>query len=741
MLSVLTNSKFESLRSEFNSNDTLYVTPSPIEADSFRKKINDGSKIVTIANWISSFEVPKDKKFASKAELYLRLGALFNKYFKEGGISLFEKSYNLFSEIKSFGFNEDVTKSLISLVEPTLAKATLFYFEVLKIEGLVDEQDMYSYYQKDNSIKSLVFLGFKNLSARQIDFLRSISNDQNIHIIIPDYLVDKFSKNDWLGWLPTPEGCSGEMKKITLKLLRFKTGNLQAIIANLKNNRINLAFFEKPSLEMAQSYMQGDDKLKVSVNIFENVFSEVSFLVDECIINNSDLLGKIEEFKISSLREANFLKFKVLELFEKTFKIISEYEVGLSKYSFELCRQVVGLSLPRNNLLSRNHDARINFLSIEEIKNVANESVEQSVLVIEKENLRLSSNSNEFGDAFYKALIELAPIKNRSLDIWFKMADYLTICERGGSVLCLEEGAEEDSFIIKTLLENHLIEQVELERSKTFRPENNLFNSIKKAKKFENTYFSPASIQAYVDCPQKFFQNYIEKNGAVVASTVDLEKFELGTIEHDVIRQLFEGKISSPNEIDIFVKNYFDNYLSANKKRLDMHRYLDLLSELKHCARNGLKVISEEIAGKEYKAINFEFGIQPLLSNYKGRIDVCIEYLDAITIIDFKRSKGSIPDKKECLSFSDVQMWIYSLAFEKVNKSIKFQFVSLLDEDGKQEFEISNDSLMKFRDYLSSIETEIKNDDTFVVKPRNHDVCNFCTISEICPRGGLNEQV
>lgn len=738
MLLVIPYSKvFETIK-KLNVDDTLFLAPSPAYADSLRFKIGRDANVITIANWISSFEIPKGKSFVSKSELTLRLGAIFQKYFNDSHYSLFEKAFKLYSELKSYGLSEEVSKNLLELVEPSLRKVVFLFFEAAKIENFVDEQDVYGLYSNKVEKKSLIFWGFKNLSGRQVDFIKDISSNQDVYIVIPDIIHGKYSKNEWLGWMPESSFTSSSLMEKEIKYHFFKSGELQSKIGNHDSNQTNIAFLDKPTIEEGLSFFKGNDEFKIAVNLFEGAFEEISKWIFEQI--DSTVLEKIEICKIELLKNKKFIEYKMLELFETAIGTLTEYEISLNKKCSMFLNSVVQLNLPRNYLISHNYQASRRIQSVEECSLATEKNSGKTFIVIDRNSLNPNLTADEFGSDFSKAVMELTPTRNPFLDLWFKVSDCLVLNEEAECVFCFEEGLDKESMIVKYLFENFKCQKVDFQ-STDFQIKGSPYFLKKNHDLDQLAYIknknSVSSLQSYIDCPQKYYQEYVEKNREKSKSRFTIEKFELGIMEHELVKILFESQVQDTASNNAIIKNFFDSFIINNFKQIETHLYIDTLEELKTNANNGLLILKDVIAEAGECSVNFEAEIKHLLEGFSGRVDVVVETEEKIWLIDFKRTDGAIPSKAECKDFSEIQLWIYSLAYEKKNKPIVFLFASLSNRDKVLKEIVDFGELSKFKLFLEDLQLKMKNDSQFLINPRIEHVCDYCSLSEICPRENL----
>ena len=136
--------------------------------------------------------------------------------------------------------------------------------------------------------------------------------------------------------------------------------------------------------------------------------------------------------------------------------------------------------------------------------------------------------------------------------------------------------------------------------------------------------------------------------------------------------------------------------------------------------------------------ILFEFELPANQYNLIGSIDCLINEEGNIKIIDFKRSDAAIGTKQGLLDFEKLQLWLYGLAIsEKFNVS-KIGYLNISEANALLEvdFTIGKEN---FIEVFLKVESSFKNDMVFKPNPRNPNVCEFCTLKYVCPKGSINE--
>jgi CRISPR/Cas system-associated exonuclease Cas4 (RecB family) len=113
-----------------------------------------------------------------------------------------------------------------------------------------------------------------------------------------------------------------------------------------------------------------------------------------------------------------------------------------------------------------------------------------------------------------------------------------------------------------------------------------------------------------------------------------------------------------------------------------------------------------------------------------------VEFEDRLEIYDFKRSDTSVGSKTDLQNFEKLQLWVYGLVMGSLKPVKKIGYINVSDikknlilETGN-EFELFGEKILKL---LMDFKAEKK----FLPNPRKDNICNYCNVRKICPKGEL----
>lgn len=294
-------------------------------------------------------------------------------------------------------------------------------------------------------------------------------------------------------------------------------------------------------------------------------------------------------------------------------------------------------------------------------------------------------------------------------------------------------------------------------------------------------FMSASSINMYIDCPLKFYFNYVERMQEQDEVTENVEAGMFGTLLHYVMEHLykpFEGKLLQQSTLDELAKNsllidraireaftveFFKKHIQkADEVELEgdyllnakiLHKFVQKIVKL-DATRAPFRYIQSE------KNIKTQFPIRHdgFAVNIVGKIDRVDEREGVVRVLDYKT--GS--DKLEFISLEKafeknvekrpkvvLQTFLYSLLYQLetgTNSAVSPEVLSvrevfksdvsteLMDKERKVNVRDFNDYREEFVERLSACLEEIFNPDVPFSQCEEKKLCAWCPYIAICRR-------
>jgi ATP-dependent helicase/DNAse subunit B len=275
------------------------------------------------------------------------------------------------------------------------------------------------------------------------------------------------------------------------------------------------------------------------------------------------------------------------------------------------------------------------------------------------------------------------------------------------------------------------------------------------------TNYSASRLQTYIDCPQRYWLNYILKQSKRVVLNHVLSAMELGLIEHRIIENYLNNHENYDLKIhDELINNEIKETSKNFESKISLSHYI---IEIRAFTQNVIKDLILFKSNFNLK-LSFEKNISNSINNAIGSIDCFGESEDLNCLLDFKRGGTSIPSQKGFFEYEKIQLWFYL-------NQIKLNYPDFLKKDfiigyinlGEPEKSLvfaSNDTLKDhlkgqgisflskivvlkddfddlFEEYLvyeNKIIQNINQDKEFIANPQSESVCNFCDLKNMCTR-------
>jgi len=793
MLSVkLLPSNSEILKLEYiqdeNLSDVLVVCPSPQKADGIRGKLQSQNKtvdVVTISKFIKDcISLMGESQFSvsRKSELLLKLSTIWKIKNPDVDYDIFTKAFNLYTELRGFTLNLEMIEDILEEEDEKLATAIRFFWLVTEELGLIDEHQSYGMLSEEIRTiespthefidgKTIVFMGFKHLSGGQLDLLKSVGIRTEVIIPIHERIYKEADKTTWMGWLETQDSPKeflfSKRKVITnrFKKSRFseeaylKINSLLSEGAELLLPSADQEFHNLNILPVEDLFFKASvDPFKpILTTLINNLKTETDFGKND--ISVEQILSTLEGLENSSLKKDFFFRWlKVKSLFLKLldeWQNLSDANESFSFFDAEVFEEILDLDLPRNYLIPVYDSEPTNFINSLDTSEIVNSS--RVVLIGGSFLGPLKGGESNFSDLQLENLTSLGPIRSSELDFLSKKVALEDLSIESEIELILEESLEESDISWLELLENFEIENrklIAIEISRT-----NLLEEKVDMHKSNLEKVSSTSLQTYLDCPRKYYYNYIEKIEIDPKMSETMQPYQLGLVEHAVIGKYFENTDVELREISVSELN---KQLAKDQVQLKPVQYQEALYEIMMLSLRGIKFV--KIISNYFGSgtTEFEKKFSHLVDGveHRGSIDYFYEPSGGQVLIDFKRSGGGIPSVGDFKDYKKIQAWYYlnhvnndnqeALLFGYLN--LKDPSASLLYSEDKElskelkkallELDVKVSHLPKYSELFEGYCVEenklvgnLKNDEVFKADPVKDNACGYCSVRYICDRG------
>ncbi|MFT6069408.1 MAG: hypothetical protein ACJAT2_001311 [Bacteriovoracaceae bacterium] len=796
MLSVkLLPSNSEILKLDYVSTlekeDLLIVCPSPVKADGTRAHIQATGRlvdVVTISKFIKealSLLGDEAPQISRKSDLLLKLSTIWKIKFPGFEYDIFTKAFNLYTELRGFSLNLEMLEDVLEEEEEKMATAVRFFWLVAEELNLHDEHSSYGILAEElrsmespvhESVKGkvIVFLGFKHLSGGQLDLLKSLGIRAEVFVPIHQEIYKNADSLSWISWLGenTEEAFGKNLEKQALEVFRFKKGRFSEE-SYLKLNEIVQRGAEVLIPTSTQSFQElnvlpvEDLFFKAGIDPFKPILTtittELKSLTDFGSIELS--IEKVKEilndFDGKSQKGDYFFRFlKVKSLYLKLLEDWEELSEANDSFTFfdaEVFYEILDLDLPRNYLIPLFDSEPSHFLS----------SLDSAELVSKKEAVLiggsflgpLKGGESNFSDIQLDSLATLGPIRSSELDFLTKKVAFKDLASEVKVSLFLEKDFEETDLSWLEILEE--FETIDINLQSEAVEKINLISDKTNIANFTLEKASSTSLQTYLDCPRKFYYNYIERVDLEAHLSERLQSYHLGIIEHEVIGQYFKNRDIGLEEIVIRELN---KVLAKESLTLNQVQYQEALYEINLYANRGIKFVEaiNSFFGKgdfEFES-NFEHTLEQV--KHRGSIDFFYQNSDTSVIIDFKRSAAGIPAVGKFKNHEKLQAWYYlsHCGIDSASNALIGYFnlkdpsASLLFSPDKEtakeltrfltELSVRVGHLKDYEDlteaYLikeKKLISDLRNEKEYLAKPLDSSSCSYCPVENICDRGVL----
>lgn len=738
----------------------LVICPSPQVADNLRSLAPD-LDIITISKWTSNHLKKLGLTRVRKSELMIKLAAVWRHYFPNDSTSVFLEAFELFTELRSYTLNLELLNEFLQELDEVVRKSIHVFWLYLDQEKIIDEHLSYNKVTENKISTPIWFVGFKHMSGVQIDMLKILSENCDIEVLFPRPVFLESLPNDWIRWLST-ESESENLKPIenhqrsTVKVGLIPKGKANIVLKSFFESHTHFDLImagTQVGLVTYQEAQRKDSFFKTTEDLFA-IELELLVLSMRLMLKEKKVLTveEINQFftgeKEITVAKGEYRKYKTVELMSLAVEAYAEFQKTIDSFALDVLEIIVGLNSPRVSFLTLEEKATRTFLDMNGL-NFRDEN--RSIALLATQSMGgFRANEKILSEAMTKALRVIGPIKRAGLDFLFHKYELLSILADSKNILLIEEQLVDTDLSWREVLKHFDVVDYNLGIRYSIKLAQEFLEPKKKLGPFQQSYYSASRLQSYIDCPQKYYFNYIDKLDNRPNERSSLGPDELGNLEHQIIAQYFsENAYNKVLSLDLdqhrkICLRIFTEYIAESKLTLNETEKARGYNEIMHYTWNGIIFLLNLIEGKSVEAIRFEVSLGENPWHMKGAIDCLIELQDKkIILIDFKRSSSATGTKTETMELKKIQLWVYLMIMIEAGFSIEsFGYLNLSDLSDDKLFFYEEDAQKVIANLMNEAKatieatiTSLKTEKNFKAKPRESKICHYCPVNLFCLKG------
>ena len=708
----------------------LLIAPNPAKSDAFRKQAHSlgvDLKVSSLFELGRSCLQEEGLELTKKSSLILRLWLISQKNSFPKTFQGFKNAYRVATELQGITLDLGILEDLLKEIQ---YRWPLFLLRHMDEQKILHENIMYEKMKNDPSERDSThpsfraFWGFSHLTGNQLDLIEEWSHHWEVFLPVHEKLFEL----PWVQWIKTGA-----------ELVELDEGPFdQKIISHQVNPSLLPYCLEKKEKvlfwsEKSLNYLGEKNKDQENIFLEETSFIEEK-LKKKCPLTSQKALEFIQS-KIDLEKGDRMIKVQgtYLETLQELIDLVGT-SFPLGTEDLRMIQEKVSLDLPRVFRLKNIHPSH-QTQTLDEPLLASNQHHPFTVVITSRE--ALSASIHLFEKELLPELSSLAPLKDPESDHLMRMAILEELSQtKQGVELFIDKTLKEKTSLFDSLFSSP-IELKDPDLPPLPPPQLRIKAPLVDRKE------TPSSLQSYLDCPLKYALTYREGLRDFQSLQGELQAYELGEIAHQMMERFFtKGNKDIDDLLSSYKKNYFYPYQEKEyrQKLLEIgQRSFPELEKLKHLPGH---------------TAQFEKEVQD--SSLTGRIDFLFTYEDESMVLDFKKSKTSIPIQKDVIEGGNIQVtsyikmlqdhhvtvWGY-FCLEKPEESILFSLPSsslkeTLSEIGFLSFKKQTISLERLFSQIDSTLSEIKQETSFLPLPRNNKVCSYCSARKICPRGNFD---
>jgi len=119
---------------ELKKSESLVLVPSPQIADGIRSLLSSEVEVLTISKWVSDTLKQKQLTRTNKSQLMLRLSSVWRNYFPHGELNVFLRSFEIFTEMRSFTIELELLGEFVKELEEEMARSIFIFGHFYKVK-------------------------------------------------------------------------------------------------------------------------------------------------------------------------------------------------------------------------------------------------------------------------------------------------------------------------------------------------------------------------------------------------------------------------------------------------------------------------------------------------------------------------------------------------------------------------------------------------------------------------------
>lgn len=782
----------EFLRKLSKQENNLYlIAPNPQVADQLRtllplaptQTIQDFIKEET-RNLFTPEELDNITKLkVKKSELILLLGFLWRATYKDEPFSQFIRAYTMLTDLRSLTLDEGAFDEILSEELDLLRHPVLFFHKFMQDNHYLDEHRMY--YDLSEILRAgklpknyiserkICFFGFDYISALQLDFFQSLAIRNDIYLGIYNSVYQDSYSVDWVKWLDKSKlnliTIDGEMPKFEIQTYRFSKGRLSTLLLNY-NGEVSKpkAYYlatKDFSFNVIQEIPSANPNFREKINIFEDYLKIFENELNSFIGKEKEAVTQFLNLAIKeTISSDKFIQTKLVTLFKEVFEKYLSYieNFELTSFDIKLLLEVCKLDLPRINFMNITMGEAKD--TINPIKIISSFDHNRINIVCAQQSYGKLLSGSSYPDYIEKKMSVYGPIRRGNFLFLSLKEQIKEALMQEGAALFIESNLEKEDLAWAKILEGATIVEPLFPTNDPVTKDYLLPNT--ETRNHMLSKISASKLQTYLECPRKYFYQYVENFNVDVKIKDDVSAKTKGIILHDILNKYISHySLYDENKFKELIRATVDIKLKELEDVTNFYLQKKIEEEVFSYTKSSIELL---LKINSYYRLSFEFEKPIELNNetlkYTGNIDYFSTSEKTIFCLDFKRTKSSIPQKSEIEAFKKIQILFYLKFLQNIGiidnkRNIVFGYLNLEDPwdsilytnsneisseikelTGLKVSEIDVPTLVaQYEEFEASKIDEIRLDKHFKSIPASSSSCRFCTYRYICPKKEIHE--